>query len=311
MNVAYNQFAAFMNIANESGIAVDIAASPSDGDLNALQALARQELLVSQEAPLGIAGVRLSAGFNALPASAFVNVAGSTYNSAAQIAAIEPLYHAGLITASGSVGLSLPSQIVLQQGVSVAPGGFSIDAAASDSSNRIAVVLIDLAGTLSATQVGGATVTRNGPNILILNGTPADVAAELATLTLEADVAGPDSIDVEVFGRSGRIGGGSVPILATSGSGGGIFVPDPAGPSAPPWQSASAQVVNDRIVSETFIWNTSNGLAGSDVIGATAIKPLVQVPVAQPLLQRGLTASGTAASLRSFYSYLACGLANL
>jgi hypothetical protein len=296
-DTTYNQFAAFMNVANASGIAVHPSVTTSDADLNAVQALARQELLVSQEAALGIAGVRLSSGFNALPTSAFVNVPGSTYNAAAEIAAIEPLYASARITVSGAVQLGLPSQVVLRQGTAAALGGFSIAAGAADQAGLVAVVLIDLNGALSATPIGSATVTRNGANTLILNGTPKDVNAVLATLTLSEAVAGPDSIDVEVFGAGGRIGGGTVPVVAVNQSGAGIFLPDPASGATQPWLSATADVEDGGIVSETFTWNTDNGVDASAFIGGTAIAPIVQIAVAQPLLERGLTVSGANASL--------------
>lgn len=248
---------------------------------------------------LGISAIQLSAGFNAQPVSAAVNAPGSTYNCAAEIAAVEPLYQLGLVTTAGSISLTLPSQLVLLQGVTIALSGVSVNGSPADQGNRLAVVLIDQTGTLSATQEGEATITSDGPNILILNGTPADVSAELATLTLDEAVGGPDSVAVEVFGNTGLVTEGTISVLATNPNGSATYTPN--GDSATPqlWDQATAQVNNGVVVQETMTWNATDGLSSAALIGGAIIMPIVQVAVDQPLLEEGLTAPGAVASLPS------------
>jgi hypothetical protein len=286
-----NEVASLVKDAGAEGIQVEIQDPADATDLNPLQALARQELEISQEATLGIAAVQLSESFGRLPVSDAVNVPGATYNGAAEAAAITPLYQSRSITTSGAIGLVLPAQAIFSQGAVAGIAGLTVKAGSADQTNRLAVVLIDQTGTLSATPHNGATVAHDGANILILNGTPTDVAAELASLTIDEPVAGPDSIDVEVFGGSGRVAGGTIDVLATSADGSLTFTPNPAGVMPQIWVGASAIVNNGVIVSESFTWNGSDGLGASGFIGGTIIAPVNDILVDQPLLQGSLTAA--------------------
>jgi hypothetical protein len=288
-----NEVASLVNDAGTEGVQVEIQDAPDASDLNPLQALARQELEISQEATLGIAAVQLSASFSQLPVSDAVDVPGATYNGAAIAAAITPLYQSRAITTAGAITLVLPPQAVFGQGTLAAIAGLSIIAGPVDQANQLAVVLIDQTGTLSATPFGAATVGHDGANTLILNGTPAGVAAELASLTIDEAVAGPDSIDVEVFGSTGRVAGGTIDVLATSTGESMNFTPSPAGVLPQLWNSASAIVNNGVITSESFAWNGSDGLSAAGFIGGTTIAPVMDLLVDQPLRQGTLLPSAT------------------
>jgi hypothetical protein len=286
-----NDVASLIRDAGADGVKVEIQDSASDTDLNPLQALARQEMEISQEATLGIAAIQLSGGFSQLPVSDAVNVPGATYNGAAEAAAITPLYQSRSITTAGAVALTLPLQAVVGQGILSAIHGVSISAGAADQANRLAVVLIDQTGSLGATPSGSATVSHDGANTLILNGTPADVAAELASLTIDETVAGPDSIDVEAFGNTGRVAGGTIDVLATSANGSLTFTPSTAGVLPQLWDSASAIINNGAITGERFIWNVDDGLDAGAFIGGTTIEPVTAILIDQPLLQGPLASA--------------------
>jgi hypothetical protein len=290
--VSVNAVASLARDAGAEGVQVEIQDGADATDLNPLQALARQELTISQEATLGIAAIQLSEAFDQLPVSNAVDVPGATYNAAAELAAITPLYQSRSITTTGAVTLALPAQAVFAQGTSTALAGLSIGAGTADQADRLAVVLIAQTATLSATPFGAATVGHDGANILILNGTPADVAAELATLTIDEPVAGPDSIDVEAFGSAGRVAGGTIDVLATSAGGATTYTPSAAGVLPQLWTAASAIVNNGVIVSEGFTWNPGDGLDAAGFIGGTTITPVTDILVDQPLLQGTLSAIG-------------------
>ena len=251
--------------------------------LNGLQGAAQQELEISQEASLGAAGFQLDPSFSTLPFSDAVNEPGATYNTDALASGIMPLYAAGAINATGSVVLGLPSQLVVAPGGVVSLGGLKLTATATDQNNKLAVVLIDQTGTLSV-NIGGqdAQASGDGTNDLVLDGTPAQIAASLASLKIQEAVSGPDQVDVEVFGASGRIGGGTIAVLSTNGS--LSFLPAAGGASPVIWTSASATVTGGKISTEALTWNTSDGLSTSLVGGSLAL-PIDQIMVQQPLVE--------------------------
>lgn len=288
--VPVNTVASLVKDAGAEGVQVEIQDGADATDLNPLQALARQELTVSQEATLGIAAIQLSEAFDQLPVSNAVDVPGATYNAAAELAAITPLYQSRSITTTGAVTLALPAQAVFAQGTLTPLPGLSVSA--GDQANRLAVVLIAQTATLSATPFGAATVGHDGANTLILNGTPTDVAAELATLIINEPVVGPDSIDVEAFGSAGRVAGGTIDVLATSPDSATTYTPSPAGVLPQLWTAASAIVNNGVIVSEGFTWTAGDGLDAAGFIGGTTITPVTDILVDQPLLQGTLSAIG-------------------
>ncbi|HXP09981.1 MAG TPA: DUF4214 domain-containing protein, partial [Acidobacteriaceae bacterium] len=126
---------------------------------------------------------------------------------------------------------------------------------------------------------------------------PASVSAELATLTLDEVVAGPDDIAVEVFGNSGLVAEGTISVLATNPNGSLTYKSSAAGATPQAWKAATAQVDNGVVVQETITWNPGDGLNSGEMIGGATIMPIVQLAVDQPLLEKGLTTSGTVASL--------------
>jgi len=104
-------------------------------------------------------------------------------NDAAEIAAIYPLYQTGNITAQGAATLTTLPQVIVTTASTTAIQPPSLDLAAADIAvgARVAVVLIDETGFLSAAAQGTGTVLGAGTNDLILNGTSAEVMAELKT----------------------------------------------------------------------------------------------------------------------------------
>jgi hypothetical protein len=182
-------------------------------------------------------------------------------NDAAEIAAIYPLYQAGSITAQGAATLTALPQVIVTTSSTIPVGSPSLGLAATDiaAGARLAVVLIDETGDLSATAQGAGTVSGAGTNELILNGTFADVMAELHTLTLTETADGPDSIDIELFGANGRLADAQMAVLALpAGVGSGLqtyeFSPQAA---SQPWISSSAIVRSGLITSESYAWNST------------------------------------------------------
>src|ERR1700722_7989315 len=183
-------------------------------------------------------------------------------NDAAEIAAIYPLYQTGNITAQGAATLTTLPQVIVTTASTTAIQPPSLDLAAGDIAvgARVAVVLIDETGVLSAAAQGTGTVLGAGTNDLILNGTSAEVMAELKTLTLTETVNGPDSIDIEAFGVNGRLADAQIAVLALPpGHGIGAqsysFLPQVA---IQPWISSSATVASSGLMtSESFVWNSA------------------------------------------------------
>jgi hypothetical protein len=282
-------------------VVIEIQYGISDTDINPLLSSARRESEISQEAPLGIAGIRLSGGFDNQPVSEAVNVPGSAYNGAAIADAVTPLYQSGSITTTGSITRTPPTQVVLQQGGSAVVNVVPVIATSGDQSNKMAMALIDQPGTLSATQESSTMVTRD-TSVRILDGALSGVAAELSTLIVNEAVAGSDRIDVEVFGNSGRVAGGTTTVLATLASGGTTYnTLSSAAVQPQSWACASAAVNIDIIASEILNYNTRNGLSSSVFIKGATIAPVVKDMVDQPPMEHGLTISGTIASLPIVY----------
>lgn len=290
--------ASFATLAAASSLAVETQ-SYYLGDMNALLGAAEEELELSQEATLGVAADQFNGGFSYIPESFAVSQAGSTLNTAAEIAALAPLYQTGAITATGSVTLTLPAwdQVVVAQGGSAAVQGISISSAGS-----VAVVLVDQTGTLSVTGTACAQEILNGGtafNELVLYGSAAEVTAALATLSVSEPSAGPDTIDVEVFGADGRAAGGTIAVLGTSSgtiTGGGTSYSFPLGSGAglnDVWASAGADVRDGSITAETFAWNVEDGIAAEDIVGGGTVQPTQQVVVDQPLLEPSVTLTAT------------------
>jgi hypothetical protein len=244
---------------------------------------------------------------NALP----INQPTSIANDAIEIAATYPLYGAGDITAQGSIVATFaPQLIVTANSLSSVGVGVSLTWTASDvaSDAKVAVVILDDTGELTANASGSGTVSGSGTNELVLNGDAADIASELKSLLVTETATGPDTIDIEVFGANGRLNDDQINVLTLpSSSGPGAhtytFAPTTAGQG---WTSSSASVNQSDIVnSETLVWNSAsqNPTTGqyqqtkTDSIhepllesGVLVINGVIEEPLANP-------AGGTAGSL--------------
>jgi hypothetical protein len=296
----YSMFKALVATAKASNVAVEMSATSWGSFISRSQLLARAVLEISQETSPNVAAVQLDYSANWLPVSGAVNTPGSALNLSAIIAAIEPLYRAGKIRTTNAVAIGLPTQFVVRPNTATSIGTFVLTSAQSDSSNPLAVVLITQSGSLSISNSTGVSLSTIGSNILVINGTAAAINAALTTLRLTELLPGPDAIDFEVFGSSGRIGGGVVYGVSTNAPTGGTFLPT----AQLGWQSASATIVNGKITTETFSWNKSNGLSSSKFIGGATIAPIVELPIHQPLLQSGLAVvNGKAAMSASFLQF--------
>ena len=182
-------------------------------------------------------------------------------NDAAEIAAIYPLYQTHSITAQAAATLTAVPQVIVTTASTTAIQSPSLVLGAADIAvgAHVAVVLIDETGLLSAAAQGSGMVLGAGTNELILNGTSADVMAELKTLTLTETADGPNSIDIEAFGANGRLADAQIAVLALSAGQGTQsqsynFLPQVA---IQPWISSSATVGSSGFVtSETYVWNS-------------------------------------------------------
>ena len=136
-------------------------------------------------------------------------------NAAAEIAATYSLYKDGTITAKYAASIAAVPQIIVTMNAATAVRPVSVTWTMADQSAgaRIALVLIDQTGKLSAKASGHGTVSGVGTTQLILTGNSADIIAELATLTVTEPVAGPDSIDIEAFGINGRLSDSQISLL--------------------------------------------------------------------------------------------------
>ena len=134
---------------------------------------------------------------------------GTVANLTAEYTALEPLYNAGDISQGGltSYSFSVPSAFQSAVGTATLMRGLNCTMDASDVADnaRVAVVLVDLNGGLSAQQKGSGTVGGNGSNELALSGTAADINAELATVAVTATASGDDTLDIESFDGLGQI----------------------------------------------------------------------------------------------------------
>ena len=218
-----------------------------------------------------------------------INTPTTIGNDAAEIAATYPLYQSGSITAEGPVTLTMPPQLVIQTGTAGSLGPLSLEWTAADvtAGAKLAIVLIDETGLLSATPAAGGTVSGAGSNELILNGDAGAISAELETLSVTETVSGPDSIDIEAFGANGRLADGQITVLAlpaNAGAGEQTYT-FPAAGTGQPWTSATASVNGDGVItSEGFTWNST------DQNAATGQYQIIKTDsVHEPLAESGVT----------------------
>ena len=194
-----------------------------------------------------------------------VNDAGSESNAAAMIQAIYSQYRNGQISASsGSIGLGA-SQAFLTVNAYTSVDNVSINLSAGDVADqtRVAIVITDRTGFLRATAVGGASVTGIGTTTLVLDGTSADINAELKTLKIFEPVTGPDAIDIEAFGVNGRISDAQVFAVAEQGNTLNTIQTASFSPALvngvlmQPWTSAVVTSNGTMMVSEVLTWHTT------------------------------------------------------
>ena len=227
----------------------------------------------------------------------------SPLNVAAEIRATYPLYLAGSITATGPVSLATPDQVVLNTGTTQSIGLPSLAWSAADQSDgaRLAVVLIDQTGTLSAKASGTGSVSSSASNILILNGNSADLAAELASVTLFEGNAGADTLDIQIFNLAGRVLDQQISILA--GTPGQSIAATAASSALQGWVASSSFLNSGTTVatgsvmtSQTVTWSMPSQTGGT--IGASTSSgqsPFYNiVGVHEPLAEYGVQIASAA-----------------
>jgi FG-GAP-like repeat len=98
---------------------------------------------------------------------------------------------------------TVPGSVTATQGVSKAISGLSIgDADAVSRGESFKAALTDASGQLSASNSGGATVSRSGTNNLTISGTLAQVNAALATLSYLSAFVGGENVSVTTSDNS-------------------------------------------------------------------------------------------------------------
>ena len=181
-----------------------------------------------------------------------VNSPTTIANAAAEIAATYALYAAGQITGKAPLSVTAASQFVVRPGERVGLPGLSLSG--TDASGSYAVVLMSSTGLLYADPAGAATVTGSGTTKLVLNGNLADLNAIINRLSVSEGFQGPDSLDIEVFGASGRLSDTQLTLFAlpdSSTAAGTLAVQ--ASDATQGWLSASMAVAANKIVtSETL-----------------------------------------------------------
>ncbi len=273
--------------AQAEGIKLDVLVDGIPTDASGSQWTAQSEqhaAMLAAMADINVNALRIESWSPIYPDAALpVNQPTTIANDAAEIAATYSLYQAGLITATGDVGLVAPPQLITGLDTASPEIGVSLSWSATDSSSQMAVVIVDATGQLSAQAMGNATVSGTGTNQLVLNGDPVELAAELRTLRVYEGVTGPDNIDIEVFGANGRLADTQIQVLSLR---------DPTGtvtgtidlPSASPlqtWTSGWASMNNGQISSLNYTWAPSNydPVAG-DYVSTQSVS--IHEPLAEP-----------------------------
>jgi hypothetical protein len=128
-------------------------------------------------------------------------------NDALMISSTFTLYQQNLITATGTCNVNANGQVIVGVGQQSSIGPVTLDLDASDlaSGARVAVVITADTALFSAEVVGNGLVSGSGTGTIVLNGSQADIDAELNTLKITEPTGGPDTVDIEVFGVNGRI----------------------------------------------------------------------------------------------------------
>jgi hypothetical protein len=222
------------------------------------------------------------------PESVLPNNQDSTLsNDAEEIAATFSLYQAGLITAQSAIAINAPAQDVIAVGKPASLSSVSLQWNSNDVAEgaRAAVVITDETGLLSVTDSGSASVTGSGTNELVIDGNAADIATVLASLKVAEPGVGPDVIDIEAFGSSGRLADAQVTVLAVPSptAAAGQTIALPTGGTGQTWTAATATVGGNGALSQlSFTWPTSNVNAS----GAYVVTQ--EIGIHAPLTEQGV-----------------------
>ena len=191
------------------------------------------------------------------------NVLGTVANVTAEYTAIAPLYEAGDISLSpvSSYAMSAPPQLYAPLDALASISGVACAMGIGDIANgsRIAIVLIDGAADLYATQHGAGTVGGTGTSELSLTGTESDINAELATLSTSNSSATSDTLDIETFDGSGRIDDVTVTLN---------FAQSPAPASLPP-TIALGSPNSSGVYGDNVTTVATPSLTGTAAVGST------------------------------------------
>jgi hypothetical protein len=181
---------------------VDVLSGP---ELNALQEARSAE--VATNPALSLLGIDLeyiaSTNLNNIPwENGPIVDTGTFANLSAELSAVYPLYQSGLITNTSSVNFSKNNVFLIEplpSGVSGLPIALP---PASWSFGSISVALTSQMNILNATSYGAGTVSGQNTPELIFSGSPTDVAAEMASVTVSATSAATDIIYREIVGNN-------------------------------------------------------------------------------------------------------------
>ena len=257
-----------ISIGSNPTLALNVLAEPYGPAVTATQVVQEAEQQAFMLAGFGVPIDNLvnEVWSNAPVGSGLINDPSSWTHAEAEIAALNPLYTINSITAEGFTGVTIaaPGQIVLQPGSAAFLGRLFLGYSAPDSATaRLGVVVVDLNGTFalanasspSGTFGSSGTFSGAGSNILVLNGTTADLAMALKTIVITAGQAGPDTIDIETYGTSGILSDNQISVFATNSS----TTADVVTTNAPDWAMSSSTINQGTIVSETLHWDASVG----------------------------------------------------
>jgi hypothetical protein len=210
-------------------------------------------------------------------------------NDAMEIAATWSLYSHHLITASGRATLGCPSQASTTAGQPVSLDGITVTFDGADVANgaRFALVITGDGATFYARANGAGVVDGSGSGTIVLDGTQAEIQAELQSLTMTEAASGPDTVDVELFNDSGRVADQQIDVSTTdpgrsSPSPTLTFLPSSSnGGLAAGWTSETETLSGGKVTSELFTWNstTINPLTGQiQIVKQDAIRLPDNVP---------------------------------
>src|SRR5208337_4510333 len=251
------------------GMTLTVLLDGTNGDTSGIQWTAQSEqhaAMVAQMAGVDVATILVRTwqlgGPNAVSP---LNDPSTLGNDALEIAATYPLYAQNLITGTGGAILSSPSQAATTAGQSTSLGGITVTFGAADvaTGGRFAIVINANTATFFAQAYGNGVVDGSGSGTIVLEGTQAEIDAELQSLTFTEAAGGSDTIDVELFNSSGRVADQQIKVSATvSGDSRQTqtlsFLPTSTnGGCGAGWMSETETLSGGLITSEYFTWNST------------------------------------------------------